>query len=145
MPRPPILAWGKLSKRHSRPGKSTGRSNTGIFPEKFFKNFRHKNFPEKNQLEKTSDCLPLKKRCYSCGWMITFKLPSWCRAGKRKPSTVSCKGKTWVIISVTLILLCWIHFRAAERLWKSAAGDRRPSIHTQDSFIPTFNRVLLNA
>ncbi len=46
-----------------------------------------------------------KKICYSCGWMITFKLPSRGWAVSRKPSTVSFNGKTWVIISVTLILL----------------------------------------
>ena len=43
--------------------------------------------------------------CYSCGRMITFKLPSRCRAVRRKPSAVFCKGNTWVIISVTFTLL----------------------------------------
>ena len=46
-----------------------------------------------------------KKICYSCGWMMTFKLPSRGWAVSRKPSTVSFNGKTCVIISTTLILL----------------------------------------
>jgi hypothetical protein len=81
-------------------------------PEKSKRKFRAKKisvrkFPGKKSAGKNFELsFFLKKKCYSCGWMITFKLPSRCRAVKRKPSTVSFKGKTWVIISVTLILLC---------------------------------------
>ena len=46
-----------------------------------------------------------KKIRYSCGWMITFKLPSRGWAVSRNPSTVSFNGKTCVIISATLIFL----------------------------------------